>query len=455
MDVNAMNSMKLIKIKKYEPKIPEIESVKVTEEAFKKMNLYASMVSEIIGEDKECMGTLLNYKTMEDNVTRDVYLWKNQVVTSTSGMPGDYIDKDVEAKKRDMTVTGLWHSHGGIGVFHSSDDNIFLKNMYQDITNKVFNNERRKSIECIVEGETVRLLDEGGNKEIKIKGKIDDIECVERDGYHVLNSIVINKNSYLGCYRNPELHHDYDAEVWIGYDKTNDAEKKVKHVNLELIDEINNIQLDEEELVKEVGEKVIFQGSYLRDLPNYQRVLEKYKSKVGEEQDIENNVDDVGQEQNGDLIEQIVKEIPELEDKKKVSLENILPAQKVSGNGYYKKVNDFYSVKKTDKDRIISTIGLLGEILAGDYHENGKRYWLWKDRVEKAEGVYKGIKRNVCKEQRLMLGNLLEILNTNYYARRKHGEKLVKMCKKMGFKKKVKVKKSPSFFSRIFRRRKR
>ena len=72
MDVIAMKTI----INPYKKKIPEINSVKITEEAFKKMNLYAGVVSEIIGSDKECVGTLMNYKGKHDNIVRDIHLWK-------------------------------------------------------------------------------------------------------------------------------------------------------------------------------------------------------------------------------------------------------------------------------------------------------------------------------------------------------------------------------------------
>lgn len=414
----------------YKARIPKVDSMKITKDAFKKMNLYASIVSEIICSDKECLGALLNHQNKNDNITRDVYLWKDQTVTSISGLPGEVQDAYDEATRRGMNVTGFWHSHGGISVFHSSDDDQFLSYRHSEVTNKIITGEKEKGIECIIEGETTRLFEKGSNKEIKIKGKIEDVKCIERDEYNVLNSIVINKNSYSGGYTNPVSEHDYNAEIWV-WDKK--AKKEFKNANLELVEETNNILLDGEELVKEVGEKVKFQDYYLKDLPNYQPVLEKYKK--GEE---------------SESLEQTVEEYP-AEDKKKIPLEEIIPQRTgTTGNGYYKSISDFYTVKKNEKGRIVSTIGLLGEILSGDYYENGQRYWLWEDRIKKAEEIYGKIKGSVCKEQHVMLGDLLDILNVNYYARKKHGKKLSKMCKKMGFKGKVKVKKSKGIFSRIF-----
>lgn len=435
--------MKII-IDPYRKKLPVIDSVKITKEAFKKMNLYANIVSEIIGGDKECLGTLLNYKNKNDNIARDIHLWKDQVVDSASGSLGDPLDDCTEAKRRGMDLIGLWHSHGGIRVSHSSDDNNVLSRMYQYTKNKIVTSEKERNIECIVEGESVRLFEEGSNKELRLKinGNIDNIEYIESNCCYVLNSIVINRNSYFGGYVNPQLGHDYDAEIWVGYDKKDC--KRVEHASVELIDETNSISLNEEELVKEVGEKVVFQGTYLKELPNYQNVLDKYEKENSSREKIES-------------IDQVVEESSTDEDKKKVSLESVIPSVPKtipSGNGYYKKMYEFFNVKKADEDIIISKIGLIGEILAGYYHEKGQKYWLWENRVKKVEEVYKEIKGKICKKQYLMLGNLLEILNINSYAKKRHGKKLDKLCKKMGFKNKIKVKKSNSIFSKILRRHK-
>ena len=443
MDVIVMKTI----FDPYKKRIPELTSIKITEEAFKKANTYASLVSEIIGEDKECVGTLMNYQDRKDNLARDIHLWKNQVVTSASGLFGEPLDDCIESKKRGMETIGLWHSHGRIGVFHSSDDKSVLRQMYSYIKNKIVTNEKEKGIECIVEGETVRLFEEGSNKELKLKinGNIEDIKYIERDYCHVLNSIVINKNSYSKNTINPKSGYDYDAEVWAGYNKK--EYKRTKHASIELVDETNNIQLDKEELAKEVGEKVIFQGSYLKDMPNYSKVLAKYQQVTVSKKH------DSPSKQKISSINQIVEPQEDLTDKKR-SLNNIVSSipKTNSKKGYHSQVFDFYTVKKSSNNDIISTIGLIGEIFAGDYQENGKKYWLWEDRIKKVEEVYSQINGKVCKEQHAMLENLVKILNSNYYAKKKHGVKLKKMCKKMGVKNKLKVKKTKGILSKILRK---
>jgi len=355
----------------YKKKIPELNTIRITEEAFNKMNLYARLVSEIIGDDKECVGALLNNKN--DNVVRDIYLWKDQKVTSTSGLPGEYVDRDMEAKKRDMKAIGLWHSHGKNPVFHSEDDKSVLEKMYKDIKNKVRTGESKRKIEYIVEDEVTRIFEEGSNKELRVKGKIDNIELVEHEEYYVLNSIVINRESYS----KENLNHD--AEIWIGRDKK--KYQKNKHASIEIIIENNDIELDKERIIKEVGEKVKYNGKYLKELPGYKRLVKK------------------------------------------------------PSKGYHSQIFDYYTAQKACSNRINKEIGIIGEILAGDYYENGKRYWFWKDRIKKSEQMYKKIRKEMSKKSYHNLHELLKIIDSNKYAKKKHGKKIKKMCKKMKMKK--------------------
>lgn len=421
--------------------IPEVNSVKITKEAFHKMNLYSSIVSEIIGDDKECLGTLLNYKNRDDNTARDIHLWKGQKVTASNGWPGEYLDDRKEADKRNMEVIGFWHSHGYNGVFHSSDDDSFLKEGYSTIKNKMVTGKKIRDLEIITNGETVNIFEEGKKTGLVIKGKIEDIKRVEWDKeYFVMSSVVINKNSYSEEKSNPRLRHDYDAEVWAGYNQdVKRAYKKFKHAVLEIVDETNNIQLEKEELVKEVGEKVRLcsfgadgvKDPYLKDLPNYQKVLEKYKKQKEERKEALS------------VEETLSLDIEEEEDKKKdlTSLVSMSTSpRRITGGGYYSRVYDFYSTRRNSNDATASEIGILGEILSGDYKENGKRCWFWKDRITKVKEAYSKIRKHENVRHKVLLIQLLSILDSNCYAKRKHGAEIVKMCEDLGIKGAVVIK---------------
>ena len=108
----------------------------------------------------------------------------------------------------------------------------------------------------------------------------------------------------------------------------------------------------------------------------------------------------------------------------------------------------FYLSERVDTDPISSSIGLISAVRAGDYMEGNKKYWLWKDRVAKVEELYKGIKKGLNDDHKVLLGELLDILNTNQYAKKKHGKKLKRLCKKMGFKGRVNTKKRKRKFFR-------
>ncbi|MBU4502719.1 MAG: Mov34/MPN/PAD-1 family protein, partial [Nanoarchaeota archaeon] len=181
----------------YKKNIPEIKTIKVTQEAFEKMNFYSKKVSEIIGADYECLGYLLKDSKKKDQIVRDVILDQNQKVTVGEAEGRGFYDTK---KPEGMDVMGVWHSHGYNLASHSGQDIKFLETMYQNglYNNKISLGERKKDIECIVEGEITHIFEKYSNKEIRIKGKVNQLEYVEREDAYILNSILINRNSYLG-----------------------------------------------------------------------------------------------------------------------------------------------------------------------------------------------------------------------------------------------------------------
>lgn len=405
-------------------KIPEINTIKISREAFYKMNLYSSIVSEISGGHKECLGTLLNYKNRNDNIVRDIHLERGQEITGSNGWREKQLDDSKEVDEKGMYVIGLWHSHGNNGVFHSGYDNAVLKEMFPWIKNKMVVGEKPKSIECIADGETIRIFEEGSNKELRIKGKIEDLKFVGWDKeYFILNSIVINKNSYYGGFSNPKLNYDYDAEVWVGYNKPAGRDYKTfKGAKLEIVEESNNIKLDEEELVKEVGEKVrlrdvCFDGvnkPYLKDLPNYQKVLEKYKrikNAKNQEKPIEQTVNleekpkeksdltDIIQKQSDEHIQQEIEHSQELQRTKT----------------YMERLEEFYNTLNSHNN---STDKILADLCRA---YSGKQDWLWTKRFEKGNNILKKIKKKyLTLEQKTVLENIKGVVESNKYLKRNH-----------------------------------
>ncbi len=399
--------------------LPDIRSVKITKSAFEKMNFYAKVISEIVGQDVECMGTLMNHKEKYDNICKDVYLWKDQEITSGSGFTHCFHDAYEQASKKGMKISGIWHSHGKIPVFHSSDDKIFLENRFKETNHKFRIREKEVNFESIVDGEFIKLLDQRNNQEIKIKGFVKDIKAIKYDDCYILNSVVINKESYLSKRSEEEKAKKCDCEVWLGFDKENYQRKK--NCYLKIVEETTKSNLNYKELITEVGEKVIFKGKYLKEFSNFKKIIKKYEQ--------QNNL------------------------KKKENLEKKIQyqRQKAPNYGFYKKVSEFYTLNLPHKG-VHGKIGLIGKILSGDYYEAGKRYWFWKDRIQKSLEIYKEIKDDLKVEDQSLLLELARIIDSHNYVKKKHKKKVQKLIRKFGWK--GKNTKKEILFSKIIRRKK-
>lgn len=427
----------------YPNKKDEINSVKITEEAFYKINLYASIVSEIIGSNKECGGELLNYKNRYDNIIRDIGLWNQNV---TGGEAEQFRSNCGEYEIQNLKDVGIWHSHGENSVYHSKTDFKTLTQLYKGTINKVPSHDSKKSLEYVLDGlESIKVVTPEGH-ELVIEGDVKGIKYIKQESNdpdilnpltnlnrRVFNSIVINKNSYSGGYTNPRLNHDYDAEVWVGYSKGEPTRKT--NIKLETVDEKNNIQLNEEELVKEIGEKVKYQNTYLKDLPKYKEILEKYtkvKDVKNQNKPTEQIVDDEKKPEEPDKnikpVEQIIK--TEEKPKEKPDLTSIVQEQinEPIDQGvehdqelhrkktYMERLEDFHDYLNMYSD---STYKLLAELCRVN---SGKLYHFWDERYKKSKEILKKIqKKNLTPEQKCILGKYIsDIIKSNKYLKRNH-----------------------------------
>lgn len=319
--------------------------IRITREAFQKMNTYARLASEIVGEDIECGGPLLNYRNKQDNITRDVYLMDNQEVTPSEGrlkLGDSYAAARDEGKK----VCGIWHSHGAWKAFHSEFDDSQLRILYaSNRENKIQLGKRRCNTQTNYENGTLTI--KAGDKliTIKTKEKPEDITTEQLIERKFINSIVINRESYLNGIKQP--YQGYYGECLL---ETKKGEaKKLKKLELELVEENNTITKDERELLKECGEKVIYKGIRLKEYPNYKNLLKEY----------------------GTLETKI--------------------ANAKTKNSYRQNLRQFYQ-NHQNIDEIDEAAINIAKILAGDFKKNNKRVWKWNDRMNELEEQYKLIK---------------------------------------------------------------
>jgi hypothetical protein len=111
-------------------------NVRVTAQAFAKMNAYARIVSKLIGQPSECMGYLIGKRGDLSCTALDAYLLEGQDVYSGKVRPGGDARSDLYnwAEGRGLCIVGMWHSHGSFGLFHSDDDDSALTDLLIDNT---------------------------------------------------------------------------------------------------------------------------------------------------------------------------------------------------------------------------------------------------------------------------------------------------------------------------------
>lgn len=250
-----------------------IKRIRITREAFEKMNLYARFVSDISGIDLECGGVLLNYRNKQDDIIRDVHLSDNQEVETAEGKLkiGECY---AAARDQGKKICGMWHSHGGIPAFHSEWDDSQLRVMYaSNRESKIITGTRSCALEVNRENENLKI--KAGDKmiTIKTKDKLGEISAEQLIEKKFLNSIVINRDSYT---EHSNWQHGYYGECWTSGKKEGEI-KKLKRLELELIEEENGIIKDKLTLAKECGEKVIYEGIRLKEYPNYERTLREHE----------------------------------------------------------------------------------------------------------------------------------------------------------------------------------
>lgn len=338
-----------------------IYSVKITEEVFEKIKKYARLTSKTVGHDVECSGLLTN--NQNDDVARDAILVEQDIGPSECSYPNNSI---AEAYKQNKVV-GIWHSHGSNPIFHSYYDDGHLKKIY--ILNsrkppiklrdnvKEIKGSRIEDNALILKISDWYLRIHSENPRL-LKALITKTEKIKPEYFNFANSVVINN-------KGDQPYAESLAQKAMENPRTPDIKNTMELKNLELllIDERNNITLDDKALLKEIGNKLRYNGKYLRDYVNFNKT-----------------------------------------------------------NGYHARMRDFYTNYQV-KDHIDNTICTIAKILAGDYRNN-KRIWFWKDRIKHANMEYKKIKKKLSKEQQLKLNRIIKNVKKHRYVNKKHSKKL-------------------------------
>ena len=102
-------------------------------------------------------------------------------------------------------------------------------------------------------------------------------------------------------------------------------------------------------------------------------------------------------------------------------VENIILNNQNGDVSYHNKIKQFYRLYENKNDKKDLLMATIAKILSGDYRENNKRIWFWKDRINRIKELYDA-RKFLNKEQEVQ--TLIDILKKNKYLRRKHEDKI-------------------------------
>ena len=196
----------------------------------REIRLTADLVSEIAGRDIECEGLIVS--DYGNDYAKYSHIPEQDAAYASCSSQG--IEKIFsECYKRNQRVLGVWHSHGSFGVFHSGFDDAHL-------------------------GTTLIPMAERYSRMLGAKPHYPSKDTIE----DVLVSVVVNSKD-----------EKYYAEEFHGKDS----------VQVLLNIEEDSGRIDEESLVRNIGQNVRHGGLLLSQYPGYKNILKKYEGRFRKE----------------------------------------------------------------------------------------------------------------------------------------------------------------------------
>ncbi len=255
-------------------------SIKITEETFDKICIYAKLVCEETGRDLECLGYLLSDTEKFDGIVTDALLMPKQKVYSGYAIPVDPAQAFRQLREAGKKVIGLWHSHANFGTFHSSTDDDHLEGLVTDLRknkNLLVGSKREVygigpfkarydedsgifevSPSNLHSKKLIFQLSKDGMKEMRgIEDAIKGILEEKMDYIGFSYSIVINKNSFQGKQRVKDK--SYYAEARFEDPKSRSELIINKNLPLEFIAQKNNIEDREEVLRSHIRDSIVYE----------------------------------------------------------------------------------------------------------------------------------------------------------------------------------------------------
>jgi proteasome lid subunit RPN8/RPN11 len=258
------------------------EDLFITAGALGKIKCYVRLAGDL-----ECYGFLLTPQDAEDITVYDALLAPNQAVSGARAQlnPDGACLARKQIEERGYKAIGFWHSHAGMGVFHSStdEDNLkghllaFAQNSEKRTTaSNPYNLAIKDKIYFSKNGLEFRITLEKGNLWSQIM-LTEDLELLINDNSHritvkkpiqieigkcqsnlkiagVAYSLVVNRHG--DCFAKKAVNR------WCSFCGKDETE--MKETKLNIVQAEKDIAFKEEDLRKEVQEKLVCAGGWGR-----------------------------------------------------------------------------------------------------------------------------------------------------------------------------------------------
>lgn len=206
----------------------QLNSVKITDYTFRKLNMYARIVADLSGAPREVMG-LITGSPGDGGIGTDAVLIKKQEITGSSVRAPAGMIEEAYARAIDegYLIVGMWHSHGVWSNFHSDTDQRQLATLltYNSYAHPVY-----------LEADTNRIP--------------------------YAASIVVNRTGFMRddpCSKPEQGEHFYCCAAI----RENEVARIVPDMRLELI-ESGKKAADMDSLVNDICSNVRYRGNFLR-----------------------------------------------------------------------------------------------------------------------------------------------------------------------------------------------
>lgn len=417
----------MMKTKTIENRIrEELSPIKITSYAYEKANYIARRVCQLAGTPLEVAFYLLDDSLIgrEPDITiRDVYIGHDQVIKNNhcditpQGKRLSFNDVKSQGKR----IVGWPHSHGEFDIYFSGED-------YQTMQN--------------------HLETWGISKDIEISG-FDLNNSLKFFSAFVVNDknddpaygIMINKPRYF--IEDNQLKSTTDE---LFFERIPNRDFSEDNWPTPIIKKSNKLSKEEKtELDKQIINRVSFSdGTRLsdyykeNDIPLYKKPLkrkilaktpkqirkpdtvktqikqQKRQYRMGSYLDLDSRLQDL--ETRYSSLETQVQELQE----KVRSYENF----GTNHDNYSDSITSYYTNLINSNNESENLLGIVSQILAGDYYDNNKRVWTWDDRIEAILDIYQNNESIFSKLNKILVGKLIEILDKNSYLKKKHNKKL-------------------------------